>query len=144
MISNRWLEKRKPFWARLEKLDARANRVVSALSHGELQELGSLYRQTASDLATVREDASSRQLATYLNQLLGRGHNLIYLGHKPKVSGIVRFYRDIYPQVFRETLRQTLLVVAIFIFTGMVAWVVTSKDPAFAYRLLGPGRRDTV
>ena len=144
MISNRWLEKRKPSWARLEELVARCNRGVSGLSHSELQELGSLYRQTASDLAAVREDASNRQLATYLNQLLGRSHNLIYLGHKPKVSGIVRFYRDVYPQVFRETLRQTLLVVAIFVFTGVVAWVITSKDPAFAYRLLGPRMMETI
>jgi uncharacterized membrane protein SpoIIM required for sporulation len=144
MISNRWLEKRKPFWARLENLVARSSRGVSALSHSELQELGLLYRQTASDLAAVREDASNRQLATYLNQLLGRSHNLIYLGHKPKVSGIVRFYRDTYPQVFRETLRQTLLAVAIFVSTGIVAWVITCKDPGFAYRLLGPRMMETI
>src|SRR6267143_5213874 len=91
MISIRWLEKRKPFWARLEELVQRSNRGVAALSHNELRELGLLYRQTASDLATVREDATSRQLATYLNQLFGRSHNLIYMGHKPKVSAIVRF-----------------------------------------------------
>jgi len=103
-----------------------------------------LYRQTASDLGAVREDATSRQLANYLNQLLGRCHNLIYLGQKPKVSGIVRFYRDTYPQVFRETLPLTLLAVAIFTFTGLVAWVVTLHDPAFAYRLLGPGMMETI
>lgn len=122
----------------------RSRKGVSALSHSELQELGLLYRQTASDLAAVREDAASRQLATYLNQLLGRCHNLIYLGHKPKVSGIVRFYRDTYPQVFRETLPQTLLVVAIFVFAGIIAWVVTLHDPAFAYRLLGPRMMETI
>lgn len=144
MISNRWLEKRRPFWTRLEVLVERSRKGVSALSHSELQELGLLYRQTASDLAAVREDAASRQLATYLNQLLGRCHNLIYLGHKPKVSGIVRFYRDTYPQVFRETLPQTLLVVAIFVFAGLVAWVVTLHDPAFAYRLLGPRMMETI
>jgi len=138
MISNRWLEKRKPYWARLEELVQRSSRGVAALSHGELQELGLLYRQTASDLAAVREDATTRQLASYLNQLLGRCHNLIYLGHKPKVSGIVRFYRDTYPHVFRQTLPQTLLALGIFAATGIVALVVTWHDPAFAYRLLWP------
>jgi uncharacterized membrane protein SpoIIM required for sporulation len=144
MISNRWLEKRKPHWERLEALVERSGRGVVALSHSELQELGLLYRQTASDLAVVREDPTSRQLATYLNQLLGRCHNLIYLGHKPKVSGLVRFYRDTYPQVFRETLPQTLLALAIFCFTGLIAWIVTWHDQAFAYRLLGPGMMETI
>ncbi|HEY2120248.1 MAG TPA: stage II sporulation protein M [Candidatus Acidoferrum sp.] len=144
MISNRWLEKRKPFWARLEQLVERSRKGVSSLSHSELQELGLLYRQTASDLAAVREDASGRQLSTYLNQLLGRSHNLIYLGHKPKVSGIVRFYGDTYPQIFRETLPQTLLAVAIFVFAGIIAAAVTLHDPAFAYRLLGPRMMETI
>jgi uncharacterized membrane protein SpoIIM required for sporulation len=129
MISIRWLEKRKPYWARLEKLVERSSRGVAALSHTELQELGLLYRQTASDLAAVREDTTNRQLGAYLNQLLGRSHNLIYMGHKPKVSGIVRFYRDTYPQVFRETLPQTLLAFAIFAVTGFAAWVLTIHDP---------------
>lgn len=103
-----------------------------------------MYRQTASDLAAVREDASSKQLAAYLNQLLGRSHNLIYLGHKPKISGIVKFYRDIYPRVFRETLPQTLLALAIFAVAGLAAWAVTIHDPAFAHRLLGPRMMETI
>ena len=124
MISNHWLKKREPYWARLQQLVERSKSGVSALSHPELQELGLLYRQTASDLAVVREDETSQALARYLNQLLGRSHNLIYLGNKPKVSGIVRFYRDTYPQVFRETLAQTMLAVGIFLFAALAAWVV--------------------
>src|SRR6267143_611220 len=144
MISIRWLEKRKPYWARLEELVQRSSRGIAALSHSELQELGLLYRQTASDLAAVREDPTSRQLAAYLNQLLGRGHNLIYLGHKPKVSAIVQFYGQTYPKVFRETLPQTLLALAIFAVTGLAAWIITVHDPGFAHRLLGPQMMETI
>ena len=70
----------------------KSSRGIAALSHSELKELGLLYRQTASDLAAVREDVSNRQLKLYLNQLLGRSHNLIYMGHKPKVAALVQFY----------------------------------------------------
>jgi uncharacterized membrane protein SpoIIM required for sporulation len=144
MISIRWLEKRKPHWARLEELVQRSSRGVAALSHSELQELGLLYRQTASDLAAVREDPTSRQLAAYLNQLLGRGHNLIYMGHKPKVSAVAQFYGQTYPKVFRETLPQTLLALAIFAVTGLAAWIITVHDPGFAHRLLGPQMMETI
>ena len=105
MISTRWLEKRRPHWNRIEQLVTVSGRKsVTALTPAELQELALLYRQSASDLSTVREDPTSTQLAIYLNQLLGRAHNLIYMGHKPKVSALVHFYRDTYPRLFRELL----------------------------------------
>jgi len=145
MISTRWLEKRKTYWARLELLVERSNKGgISALDHRELQELGLLYRQTASDLATVREDVTSNQLSFYLNQLLGRAHNLIYMGHKRKISGIVRFYAQTFPQVFRETFRQSLLAFLIFAVTGIATWAVTIHDPSFAHRLLGPQMMETI
>jgi len=144
MVSNRWLEKRKPYWARLETLVERSRTGISSLSHEELRELGLLYRQTASDLATVREDAPSRQLTTYLNQLLGRCHNLIYLGHKPQVSAVVQFYRETFPRVFREAFAQIALATAVCVFGMIVAWAVTLHDPAFAYRLLGPRMMETI
>jgi uncharacterized membrane protein SpoIIM required for sporulation len=145
MISTRWLEKRKTYWARLEQLVDRSNKGgISALDHRELQELGLLYRQTASDLATVREDVTSNQLSFYLNQLLGRAHNLIYMGHKQKISGLVRFYTETFPQVFRETLWQTFLAFLIFTVTGVATWAVTIHDPAFAHRMLGPEMMATI
>lgn len=145
MISTRWLEKRKTYWARLEQLVDRSNKGgISALDHRELQELGLLYRQTASDLATVREDVTSHQLSFYLNQLLGRAHNLIYMGHKQKISGLVRFFAQTFPQVFRQTFRQTLLASLIFFATGIAAWAVTIHDPAFAHRMLGPKMMETI
>jgi uncharacterized membrane protein SpoIIM required for sporulation len=117
---------------------------VSALDHKDLQELGLLYRQTASDLAIAREDITSSQLAAYLNSLLGRAHNLIYMGNKPKVAGIVRFYSETYPRIFRELWPQTLLAFAIFAVTGLAAFILTMRDPTFAHRLLGTHMMETI
>src|ERR1700730_5892244 len=110
MISTRWLAKRKPHWQRLAQLLDRSSRSgVAPLHQYELQELGLLSRQTASDLATVREDITSRPFTSYLNQLLARAHNLIYMGRRPNWGGIVTFYTDTYPRIFRETFPLVLL-----------------------------------
>ena len=138
MVSIHWIEKRKTYWERLEQLVRLAAGGLTKLNHQELQELGLLYRQTASDLSVISEDVSSPQLAAYLNQLLARSHNLIYMGHRPKASGLVNFYIHTYPRVFRETLPQTLLVIAIFVAAAVAGWTVTLHDPGFAHRLLGP------
>lgn len=109
-----------------------------------MQELGLLYRQTASDLAIAREDITSNQLAAYLNSLLGRAHNLIYMGQKPKVAGIVRFYSETYPRIFRELWPQTMLAFALFAVTGVAAFILTMRDPTFAHRLLGAQMMETI
>ncbi len=138
MISTRWLAKRKPQWQRLEQLVDRAGRRgVSALAHDELQDLGLLYRQTASDLATVREDITSRPLASYLNQLLARAHNLIYMGKRPQWNRIANFYLDTYPRVFRETFPLVILAALIFVAGGVAGAVVTLRDAGFAHQILG-------
>ena len=145
MISTRWLEKRKPHWQRLEQLlDRSGRRGVAVLDHDELQELGLLYRQTASDLATVREDITSRPFTAYLNQLLARAHNLIYMGKKPNWGGIVRFYRDTYPRVFREAFPLVLLAALVFLAAGIAGAVVTLRDAGFAHQILGPEMIETI
>lgn len=111
---------------------------MASLDHSELQELGLLYRQTASDLAAVREDVTSAQLTTYLNLLLGRAHNLIYMGRRPRLGGIVHFYKETYPRIFRDTLPLTTLAFVLFALAGIAACAVTLRDPAFAHRVLGP------
>jgi uncharacterized membrane protein SpoIIM required for sporulation len=144
MVPIRWIEKRRAHWERLEALVQRAGKGLGALDGRELQELGLLYRQTASDLSVVLEDDSRIQLAAYLNQLLGRSHNLLYLGQLPKASWIVTFYSETYPRVFREALPQTLLATALFLAAALAGWLVTAHDPGFAHRMLGPQMMDTI
>ena len=145
MISTNWLNKRRPYWARVDELLARSGRNgVRALSHAELQELALLYRQTASDLATIREDVSSRNLAQYLNQLLGRAHNLIYMGRKSRAGGIVTFYRDAFPRVFHETLPYTLVATAIFFAVAAAGMMMALVEPSFQRYLLGDAMMQTI
>jgi uncharacterized membrane protein SpoIIM required for sporulation len=144
MVPLRWIEKRRAHWERLEYLVRRTKNGLGAMDGRELQEMGLLYRQTASDLSVVLEDRSSVQLAAYLNQLLGRSHNLLYLGGRPKASWIIAFYSETYPRVFRETLSRTLLATALFLVALLAGWLVTVHDPGFAHRMLGPQMLDSI
>ncbi len=145
MISARWMEKRKPYWDRLEKIIQKAgHRGTSALAHAELQELGLLYRQIAADLASVREDPMSQPWAIYLNQLLARAHNLIYMGRGGRASGILDFYRYEFPRVFRQTWSYTALAFLIFVAGGLAGLFTSLADPSFQRFLLGPQMSDTI
>lgn len=145
MSSPRWTEKRRPYWEQLESLvKASGGKSVSSLLPGQLRELALLYRQTASDLATVREDPTNSTLARYLNQLLGRAHNLIYMGRKVERRGIWTFYKEGFPAIFRSTFSDTLAAFVIFLAAGVASFLVGMGDPAFARHLLGPGMIETI
>jgi len=142
MISTHWVAKRKPYWDRLEQLLAGRRNLVRC-SRRELRELSLLYRQTAADLATLRQDRSGQPFALHLNRLLGRAHNIIYAGRRSE-AGILKFYRETYPQVFRRTLPYTLTAVAVFLAGALVAVLTVLQHPQFARLFLGPEMMATI
>jgi uncharacterized membrane protein SpoIIM required for sporulation len=145
MISNRWLEKRKPYWNQLETLlQQSTQRGLKSLSRADLQELSLLYRQTAADLATIREDRGSVHFANYVNQLLVRAHNTIYSGRKASPAAILSFFWITFPLVFRRNLKHFLLAVSLFAAGGLVGAVLTYQNPDFKVKLLGPAMVETI
>ena len=144
MISTSWIEKRKPYWQKLETMVASCKNGVKSLSHDELQELSLLYRQTAADLAAIRQDASSIHFARYLNQLMARAHNIIYAGHRANPWAILDFFRNEYPRVFRRNLRYCVLAIAVFIAGGLVGAALTLQDPDFELQVIGPRMVQTI
>ncbi len=144
MISTSWIEKRKPYWQQLESLVASGSAGVKSLGHGELQELSLLYRQTAADLAAIRQDSSSVHFARYLNQLMARAHNIIYAGHRASPWAILKFFGYEYPRVFRRNLRYCALAFAIFIAGGLAGTALTLQDPDFQLQVLGPRMVHTI
>jgi uncharacterized membrane protein SpoIIM required for sporulation len=145
MISVSWLKKRQPYWTRLESLLGEVKgHGLHALGRDELRELGLLYRQTATDLSAVRGDSSSVQQARYLNQLLGRAHNAIYAGQKKTVGGVVHFFWDEYPRIFRRFLPYTLTATAIFAVGALAGMFITLANPDFMREFLGPNMISTI
>jgi uncharacterized membrane protein SpoIIM required for sporulation len=145
MISVSWLNKRQPYWSRLDSLLARVKQHgLHGLSRSELREVGLLYRQTAADLAAVRGDPSSVQQSRYLNQLLGRAHNAIYSGRKKSVGGIWEFYRKDYPRIFRRFLPYTAVATAIFFLGAIAGTFFMLSDPDYMREFLPPQLVDSI
>jgi len=145
MISTRWLEKRKPQWAKLEALLNRSQTSgLKSLARSDLQELSLLYRQTAADLAAIREDRGSVHYARYVNHLLVRAHNTIYSSHRASPMAAVWFFTKTYPTAFRRHLPQVILATLIFAVAGLVGAVLTYQNSDFKVKILGPQMVETI
>ncbi|MEO7192021.1 MAG: stage II sporulation protein M [Vicinamibacterales bacterium] len=139
MISTHWLNQRTPHWRRLEDLVARAERRgLRALTHAELQDIGVLYRQVATDLATVREHPSSARFATHLNQLLGRAHHTIYAAGGTAGSSAWAFLSRGFPSAVRSHLVHIALATGVFVVGALIGGALTRTTPGFAAKVIGP------
>jgi uncharacterized membrane protein SpoIIM required for sporulation len=145
MISAHWLNRRQLHWTRLEELLAEVKRLgLRGLGRNELRELGLLYRQVATDLSALRADPASTQQARYLNQLLGRVHNIIYSGQKTTARSVWHFFAVEYPRIFRRLLPYTLAATALFLAGGIIGAGLALTNSEFIREFLGPGMVSTI
>lgn len=145
IVSNQWLQKRRPYWERLAKLLAQTETAgPRQLTRAELQETALLYRQVASDLSTLRQDASAHAYTEYVNILLARAHHIVYSGRPTSLMGILRFLRDEYPVVFRKQLGYVLLSLGITLGGALLGSVITLARPEFMRHMLGPDMVATI
>jgi len=139
LVSNHWLQKRRPYWERLAGLLAQADASgLRALSRAELEETALLYRQVASDLSTLRQDPSARAYTEHVNHLLARAHHIIYSTRRTSFLHLFRYLRDEYPAVFQRNLRYVLLALAVTLGGALFGGVVTLARPEFMRHMLGP------
>jgi uncharacterized membrane protein SpoIIM required for sporulation len=66
------------------------------------------------------------------------------MGKRPNWGGILRFYVDTYPRIFRESFPLVLLSTLVFAAGGIAGAVVTLRDPGFAHQILGPQMIETI
>ena len=125
-------------------LEAAEKGGLRSLSHSQLRELSLLYRQTASDLSTLRQDSSGTTYTPMVHQLLRRAHNLIYAGQRPPQSAILQFFTRGFPEVFIRNLSYVSLVIAIFLAGGVVGIILTLYNSDFALSILGPKMIETI
>jgi uncharacterized membrane protein SpoIIM required for sporulation len=145
ILSNHWLEKRRPYWERLSALLTQAGAGgVSHLTRAELRETALLYRQAASDLSTLRQDQTARAYAEHVNQLLARAHHIIYSNRGTTFVKVLRFLRDDYPTVFQNHIRYVLVSLVILLGGALLGSVLTVSRPEFMRHMLGPQMVETI
>jgi uncharacterized membrane protein SpoIIM required for sporulation len=145
ILSNQWLEKRRPYWERLSALLNQAGAGgVRQLTRAELRETALLYRQAASDLSTLRQDPTARSYADHVNQLLARAHHIIYSGRGTGFMKLVRFLSDEYPAIFQREIRYVLVSLIILLGGALLGAVLTEARPQFMRTMLGPSMVETI
>ena len=128
-----FVNKKRADWDRLAALIAQASgqRGVRALGREDVRQLGPLYRRVSSDLAYARLHASSADLVTHLNGLVGRAHALLFEAETSRspAKSLVHFYAHEFPATLQKRLGYFLAAVAVSVLGGMLAYWIVITHP---------------
>jgi len=111
---------------------------LKSLEATELESLGLLYRQAATDLSAVRGEPSAQVLEASLNRLVSRAHHFVYAGNRITLRTLLFFFLREYPILFRRLLPFTLAAFLIFLAGGVLGTLLTLVRPDFMRAFLGP------
>jgi uncharacterized membrane protein SpoIIM required for sporulation len=133
----RFVAERQGDWAKLENLLSRAQGGnLRYLSSDELEEIGTLYRLAASDLARARRDFPGDRVIAYLNKLVSSAYAVVYSTAGISFKDILRWYAVGFPRLFRATAGYYLLAVFIFFGTGLLSYLAVISNLGAAQVLL--------
>lgn len=120
------------FLTSLDRLESRWNRGKSIDSDGFTDR----YRRIAHDLTIARTRGYSNQLIDRLNNLVQRGHNLLYTNRLGWVHGFLNFFTNSFPQSVRSQKLYILLSVLAFVGPGLGMSYMISTQPEFVHSVL--------
>jgi len=131
MNLERFLERGRHDWARLDELITQARGRPERLGPSGIRELGRLYRVAAADLALARRRWPGDPMVTRLSALVGGARPLVY-DTESQNEGLVGFFATTYWQRVWERPR-LLFVSAVLMFlpAGLAVWWAY-VDPAAA------------
>ena len=142
MDVQRFVQERRDDWDRLDGLVRQAGRGLGRLGKVDLQELGSLYRQAASDLARAQAATPDAELVDYLTSLVVRAHGIIYRPEQARLMQLWAFLAREFPQLVRQEWRPILLAVLVNLIPALWCYLMATLDPQFVDAVAPPGMRE--
>ncbi|MFZ5816320.1 MAG: stage II sporulation protein M [Bacillota bacterium] len=143
MNQDQFVARRQEQWKQLAQILAQAQRMgPRKLPLDQVQQMGRLYRQTASDLAYARTYFPNSQATLYLNQLVAQAHSLIYAEEPQRLKSLWRFFAQEVPRTVRGAWRPLVLSIALMLLGGLVGFFAILHDPNLAEALVPDAMRN--
>lgn len=145
MNQDQFVARRQEQWQQLAQILRLTERQgARTLGLQQVQQLGRLYRQTASDLAYARTYFPGSQTADYLNGLVAQAHTMLYAEEPQRWKSLWRFFARNVPRAVREAWRPLLLATGLMILGGLVGFFAILSDPNLADALVPDNLRHYV
>lgn len=133
MSPEQFIQSRKAAWEALSELLDQSDKQYTT---SQVAQIGRLYRATTSDLALAQRDFPYHDVTSYLNQLVARGHAIVYRSQPFSWQQIRHFLTHLIPQTYRANYRFILLASLLLFLPAIYAGIDTRYNPDRARRYI--------
>ncbi len=138
-----FVAQRSPDWARLVQLTD-AVRAARHMPAEEFREFVETYRRVCRDLVTIRTESTNFELATYLNDIVGRAYCYLYEAPRSSLSeGVRNFLGDAARSVRRNWPFFAASLTIFFAALGF-GWYIMAMRRDLSPAVIPPGMQDVV
>lgn len=129
-------DKKQAVWQRLSAIVAKVERKqFRSITPEEISELDTLYRLTTKHLSEARTRDVDPQQVLFLNGLIGRAHQIIYVPPRRKKGVLLPFLWGGYSRLIRRKAAFVAASTFLFIFPAAVSFFAVKLNPTAAYSL---------
>lgn len=136
MNVKQFVEWRQNDWKALTHLLNQTQKNIEHLSPEEVKHMGNLYRSVTSDLALAQRDFPREKTTLYLNQLVARGHAVLYQSEPLAFKRLADYVRVGFPNAFRSTWPFFLVSMLLFMLPALITGYLVATEPDVSSWLL--------
>lgn len=125
-------------WQRLEQLIRSLQRSRAAFSAAEIEVFHQLYQKAAQQLSYSQTYFPAEEVTVYLNELVGKAHNLLYKDQTTSMKQLRHFFSVTFVRLLSEQWRYALAAMLLFALGFAGSYIAVQQDPLHMYALL-PG-----
>ncbi|KAA3662196.1 MAG: stage II sporulation protein M [Chloroflexi bacterium] len=139
MNVEKFFQSRQQDWQQLSTLLDRSQKHIEHLSPQDVKQISALYRSVTSDLALAQREFPRHKVTQYLNQLVARGHAVVYQSEPMAIGRLHDYVRVVFPRTFRETLPFFITAALLMLIPALLSGLLMNWMPGAAEWLLPQG-----
>lgn len=124
-----FIQQNRQDWKQLEDMIDQFNKNRTKPSNRNIEKFDHLYQKTAQNLSYSQTFFPESDVTIHLNRLVSHAHNIIYQTENSSWKQLKTFLLEKFVGLFLEQWRAVLVATLLFIFGGLIGFIVVSQNP---------------
>ncbi len=123
-------------WKQLETYISTLHKSRKHVTGHDIDQFHALYQKTAQHLSYCQTYFPDEDVTVYLNELVGKSHNLLYKDQVSSMKQIRYFFSTKFIGLLLEQWKFVLIAMLLFLFGGVASFISVLNDPLHLYSVL--------